>query len=117
GWTYSKYFSDAAKTDASRKKLVSSCIDQYIKGNLPVEGGFGGPGTAAGIFDGIDLDWEYPASAGGHLGHHYAPEDKRNFTLLLAEFRKQLDAYGAANGGKKYLLTAAFGAGQDKIAN
>ncbi|WP_330238587.1 glycosyl hydrolase family 18 protein [Streptomyces sp. NBC_00525] len=117
GWTYSKYFSDAAKTDASRKKLVSSCIDQYIKGNLPVEGGYGGPGTAAGIFDGIDLDWEYPASAGGHLGNHYAPEDKQNFTLLLAEFRKQLDEYGAANGGKKYLLTAAFGAGQDKIAN
>ncbi|MEU3226682.1 glycosyl hydrolase family 18 protein [Streptomyces sp. NPDC006976] len=117
GWTYSKYFSDAAKTDASRKKLVSSCIDQYIKGNLPVEGGFGGPGTAAGVFDGIDLDWEYPASSGGHLGNHYAPEDKQNFTLLLAEFRKQLDAYGAANGGKKYLLTAAFGAGQDKIAN
>ncbi|MEU5382232.1 glycosyl hydrolase family 18 protein, partial [Kitasatospora cineracea] len=27
GWTYSKYFSDAAATDASRKKLVSSCID------------------------------------------------------------------------------------------
>ncbi|MEW1887947.1 glycosyl hydrolase family 18 protein [Streptomyces sp. NPDC048567] len=117
GWTYSKYFSDAAKTDASRKKLVSSCIDQYIKGNLPVEGGFGGAGSAAGIFDGIDIDWEYPASAGGHLGNHYAPEDKQNFTLLLAEFRKQLDAYGAANGGKKYLLTAAFGAGQDKIAN
>ncbi|MYW09739.1 glycoside hydrolase, partial [Streptomyces sp. SID2563] len=60
GWTYSKYFSDAAKTDASRKKLVSSCIDQYIKGNLPVEGGFGGAGSAAGIFDGIDIDWEYP---------------------------------------------------------
>ncbi|MET7341599.1 glycosyl hydrolase family 18 protein [Streptomyces sp. NPDC005547] len=117
GWSYSKYFSDAAKTDASRKKLVSSCIDQYIKGNLPVEGGYGGPGSAAGIFDGIDIDWEYPASAGGHLGNHYAPEDKQNFTLLLAEFRKQLDAYGAANGGKKYLLTAAFGAGQDKIAN
>ncbi|MFE6972651.1 glycosyl hydrolase family 18 protein [Streptomyces sp. NPDC057682] len=117
GWTYSKYFSDAAKTDASRKKLVSSCIDQYIKGNLPVEGGYGGPGSAAGIFDGIDLDWEYPGSDGGHLGNHYAPEDKQNFTLLLAEFRKQLDAYGAANGGKKYLLTAAFGAGQDKIKN
>ncbi|MFE1500068.1 glycosyl hydrolase family 18 protein, partial [Streptomyces albidoflavus] len=44
GWTYSKYFHDAAKTDASRKKLVSSCIDQYIKGDLPVEGGFGGAG-------------------------------------------------------------------------
>ncbi|MFF8268852.1 glycosyl hydrolase family 18 protein [Streptomyces sp. NPDC016562] len=115
GWTYSKYFSDAAKTDASRKKLVSSCIDQYIKGNLPVEGGFGGQGAAAGIFDGIDIDWEYPGSAGGHLGNHYAPEDKQNFTLLLKEFREQLDAYGTANGGKKYLLTSALPAGQDKI--
>ncbi|MEU7555488.1 glycosyl hydrolase family 18 protein [Streptomyces sp. NPDC044571] len=115
GWTYSKYFSDAAKTDASRKRLVSSCIDQYIKGNLPVEGGYGGAGSAAGIFDGIDIDWEYPGSPGGHLGNHYAPEDKQNFTLLLKEFREQLDAYGAANGGKKYLLTAALPAGQDKI--
>ncbi|MFG2878347.1 glycosyl hydrolase family 18 protein [Streptomyces sp. NPDC048337] len=115
GWTYSKYFSDAAKTDASRKKLVSSCIDQYIKGNLPVEGGYGGAGSAAGIFDGIDIDWEYPGSDGGHLGNHYAPEDKQNFTLLLKEFREQLDAYGQANGGKKYLLTSALPAGQDKI--
>ncbi|MFD7261605.1 glycosyl hydrolase family 18 protein [Streptomyces sp. NPDC059874] len=115
GWTYSKYFSDAAKTDASRKKLVSSCIDQYIKGNLPVEGGYGGAGAAAGIFDGIDIDWEYPGSKDGHLGNHYAPEDKQNFTLLLKEFREQLDAHGTANGGKKYLLTAALPAGQDKI--
>ncbi|OLZ58372.1 glycoside hydrolase [Streptomyces amritsarensis] len=115
GWTYSKYFHDAAKTDASRQKFVASCIKQYIKGDLPVEGGFGGAGTAAGIFDGIDIDWEYPGSAGGHLGNHYGPEDKQNFTLLLQEFRKQLDAEGAANGGKKYMLTAALPAGQDKI--
>ncbi|MFI5616854.1 glycosyl hydrolase family 18 protein [Streptomyces sp. NPDC051567] len=115
GWTFSKYFSDAAKTDASRKKLVSSCIDQYIKGNLPVDGGYGGVGTAAGVFDGIDVDWEYPGSSGGHLGNHHAPEDKQNFTLLLKEFREQLDAHGQANGGKKYLLTSALPAGQDKI--
>ncbi|MFF3458048.1 glycosyl hydrolase family 18 protein [Streptomyces sp. NPDC002730] len=117
GWTYSKYFHDAAKTDASRKKLVASCVKQYIAGDLPVDGGYGGAGAAAGIFDGIDIDWEYPGSEGGHLGNHYGAEDKANFTLLLAEFRKQLDEYGAAHGGKKYLLTAALPAGQDKIRN
>ncbi|RAJ42740.1 chitinase [Kitasatospora sp. SolWspMP-SS2h] len=115
GWTYSKYFSDAAATDASRKKLVSSCIDMFIKGNLPSEGGYGGPGTGAGVFDGFDLDWEYPGG-GGHTGNHAAPADKQNFTSLLAEFRSQLNTQGAADG-KTYGLAAAVGAGQDKIKN
>ncbi|HXR65724.1 MAG TPA: glycosyl hydrolase family 18 protein, partial [Ktedonobacteraceae bacterium] len=35
GWTYSKYFSDAAASSASRQKLVSSCITMFLKGNLP----------------------------------------------------------------------------------
>ena len=116
GWTYSKFFSDAAATDASRKKLVSSCIDMFIKGNLPAQGGFGGPGTAAGIFDGVDIDWEYPGGD-GHVGNHSSAADKQNFTLLLHEFRSQLDAFGAANGGKKMWLTAAVPAGQDKLKN
>ncbi|MCD0481798.1 carbohydrate-binding protein [Streptacidiphilus sp. ASG 303] len=115
GWTYSKYFSDAAATDASRKKLVSSCIDMFVKGNLPVDGGFGGPGSAAGIFDGFDLDWEYPGSPNGHVGNHYSANDRKNYTALLAEFRAELDAYGTANG-RRMLLTAALPAGQDKIA-
>ncbi|MGI5237440.1 glycosyl hydrolase family 18 protein [Dactylosporangium sp. CA-139066] len=110
GWTYSKYFSDAAATDASRKKFVSSCIDMFIKGNLPSRNGYGGAGSGAGIFDGIDIDWEYPG-APGHTGNHYAAADMQNYTLLMAEFRAQLDALGA---GKKY-LTAAVPAGQDKI--
>ena len=116
GWTYSKYFSDVAASDAARKKFVSSCVDMFIKGNLPANGGYGGPGTGAGIFDGIDIDWEYPASAGGHLGNHTSAADKQNYTLLLAELRGELDAYGAA-GGKKMYLTAAVPAGQDKIQN
>ena len=116
GWTYSKYFSDVAKTAASRQKFVSSCVDMFIKGNLPVQGGFGGPGTAAGIFDGIDIDWEYPGSSGGHLGNHVDPaNDPANYTALLGEFRSELNAYGTANGGKRMYLTAALPAGQDKI--
>ena len=94
GWTYSKYFSDVAKTDASRKKFVKSCIDMYIRGNLPEYNGAGGEGVAAGIFDGFDLDWEWPGSSDGHPGNHWSTEDKANNTALIAEFRAQLDALG-----------------------
>src|SRR5256714_10385689 len=83
GWTYSKYFSDAAATDASRKAFVSSCVNMFLKGDLPVIDGFGGAGSAAGIFDGVDIDWEYPGSPNGHVGNHYSAADKQNFTLLL----------------------------------
>ncbi|GGM88479.1 glycosyl hydrolase family 18 protein [Dactylosporangium sucinum] len=114
GWTYSKFFSDAAATPASREKFVRSCIDMYIKGNLPVAGGAGGPGAAAGIFDGIDLDWEWPG-AEGHPGNHWGPQDKANNTALLAEFRRQLDELGAPQG-KRYLLTAFTPADPAKIA-
>ncbi|MET9349636.1 glycoside hydrolase family 18 protein [Streptomyces termitum] len=93
GWSGSAYFSDAVRTPASRKALVSSCIDLYIKGNLPVDGARGGAGAAAGLFDGIDLDWEWPGSEGNE-GNVIRPEDKVNFTALVREFRTQLDAYG-----------------------
>jgi chitinase len=111
GWTYSKYFSDVAATDAARKKFVGSCIDMFIKGNLPVRNGFGGAGTGAGIFDGVDIDWEYPG-APGHTGNHYTAADKQNYTALLAEFRTELTALGGT-----HYLTAAVPAGQDKIAH
>jgi chitinase len=114
GWTYSKYFSDVAASDAARKKFVASCVDMFIKGNLPANGGYGGAGSGAGIFDGIDIDWEYPGSAGGHTGNHYTAADKQNYTLLLAELRSELDAYGSSVGKKMY-LTSAVPAGQDKI--
>jgi chitinase len=119
GWTYSKFFSDVAATDASRKKFVSSCVDMFIKGNLPtgISGdASGGTGAGAGLFDGIDIDWEYPASAGGHTGNHYSAADTANYTALLAEFRNELDAYGSSIG-KHFLLTAALPSGQDKITN
>ncbi|MDG4757468.1 glycoside hydrolase family 18 protein [Micromonospora sp. WMMD710] len=88
GWSWSTYFSNAALTDASRKTFVASCIDLYLKGNRP-----GSPGAAAGVFDGIDLDWEWP-NWDGELGNVIRPQDRENITKLLAEFRRQLDAYG-----------------------
>ncbi|MET8702222.1 glycosyl hydrolase family 18 protein [Kitasatospora sp. NPDC004723] len=111
GWTFSKYFSDVAATDASRQKFVKSCLDIWIKGNLPAYNGAGGDGVAAGIFDGIDIDWEWPGSPDGHAGNHYSANDKDNLTALLAEFRKQLDALG----GSHKLLTAFTPADPVKI--
>lgn len=112
GWTGSVYFSDAAATPASRAAFAKSCIDTFIKGDLPT-GGWptqaGGPGSGAGVFDGIDLDWEYPGIDPGN-GAHHSPADKHDATLLFQELRSQLDALGAQTG-EHYLLTAALPAG------
>lgn len=106
GWTWSRGFATAAQP-ANRQAFVASCIDAYIKGNLPVVDNAGGAGAAAGVFDGIDIDWEYPAACGLSCG---GSEDTANFTALLAEFRRQLDAVRPG-----LLLTIAGGAGVDKI--
>src|ERR1700722_13393482 len=65
-----------AASASNRAAFVTSCINMYIKGN------FGGSVSQPGIFDGFDIDWEFPASA----------TDRSNFTGLLSEFRSQLDA-------------------------
>ena len=108
GWTGSQYFSDVAATPASRRAFVASCIDLIINGNLPGGGwpvGAGGAGAAAGLFDGINIDWEYPGTDPGN-GAHFSPADKMNATALLQEFRRQLDAVD-----KKLLLTVDIAGG------
>jgi chitinase len=110
GWTGSAFFSDAVLTDASRKKLVSSCVDLWIKGNLP---GLT-PGVAKGVFDGIDLDWEWPASE-GNTGNVVRDQDRENFTLVVKEFRRQLDAL-SRKSHRHYDLTAFLPADPVKIA-
>jgi chitinase len=102
GWTGSGRFSDAALTDSSRRVFTESAIDAYIR-------------QTGGLFDGIDLDWEFPV-AGGMQGNVERPEDKQNFTLLLAELRKQLDAQGTADK-RHYELAIAVSAGPRAIGN
>ncbi|TDR79772.1 glycosyl hydrolase family 18 protein [Paludibacterium purpuratum] len=115
GWTWSKNFGKFAATDAGRQALVSSCIDLYLRGNLPKGEDAGGSGVALGVFDGIDIDWEYPGG-GGLPTNTVDPNDRQNFTLLLAEFRRQLDGLSSQNK-RRYYLTAAIGSGVDKIRN
>ncbi|MGG3838778.1 glycosyl hydrolase family 18 protein [Paenibacillus thiaminolyticus] len=90
-------FSDAALTDESRAAFAESAmawVEQYQ-------------------LDGVDLDWEYPTQSpdGVVKGR---PEDKQNFTLLLEEFRKQLDVKGTADG-KYYELAIAVGSTQTYV--
>ncbi|QLG86883.1 hypothetical protein HQ393_00745 [Chitinibacter bivalviorum] len=116
GWSWSKWFSAATATDALRKTLVSSCIDQYIKGNLPFDAGTnaGGKGSGAGVFDGIDIDWEYPGVQGVGYNTVDAINDKANQVAFFKELRAQLDAYGASVG-KRFYLSTAIGAGLKNI--
>jgi chitinase len=105
GWTGSKYFSDAVLTPQGRARLASSCVDLWLKGNLPGTA----PGTGAGVFDGIDLDWEWPGSS-GEVGNVIRPEDKRNFTLFVTELRRQMNEFN-----RRTELTAFLPASAEKI--
>ena len=104
----SKGFSLAARTASSRQKFVAACVDLFIRGNLPQ--GI----SARGVFAGLDIDWEYPTdcSAGMRGGAGCVPEDTANVTLLLAEFRRQLDEQGQRDG-VHYQLTIAGSAWVD----
>lgn len=90
GWDQSKYFSDVAATHDARVRFARSCI-AFMRDNG---------------FDGIDIDWRYPVS-GGKEDNDYSKDDSANFTLLLAEFRGQLD-YWNGQDNKPYLLTMAL---------
>jgi chitinase len=59
----------------NREAFVRSCINTFLKGEFAA--GISEPG----IFDGIDLDWEYPHQA-----------DADNYLALVKELRRQMDA-------------------------
>ncbi len=101
GWGGSKYFSDAALNDQTRKIFVEACIDIFINGNLPIVDNAGGKNSAINIFDGFDVDWEFPYR-GGLKGIHHNKNDINNFTKLLKLFREKL---GEIKPG--YLITSA----------
>jgi chitinase len=115
GWNWSRYFSTAARTEESRREFVTSCVDLWLRGDLPVRDDEpqGGEGAAAGVFDGIDLDWEWPGSE-GHPDNTVRPEDRENFTALVQEFRDQLDDLEDETG-RDYELTAFVPADPDKV--
>lgn len=98
GWLWSGGFSDVALTAESRKVFIQSVAEFLDRYDL----------------DGLDVDWEYPGMPGA--GHAFRSEDRKNFTLLLKELRKRLDAEGKKRHKRLY-LTIAAGASDEYLAH
>jgi len=96
GWnppTYNTLFDQAASTEAQRQAFVGSCINMFIQGNIA-------SGVSTGtLFDGFDIDWEFPNA-----------NDTANFTALMTEFRNELTTLSGTTG-KTYLVLADLAAG------
>lgn len=91
GWTAgSKPYSDMAATLANRQTFINASISWLRKYD----------------FDGLDMDWEYPANRGG------APEDFHNFPILLKELLAAFTEEAKASDKSRLLLTAAVGVGK-----
>lgn len=94
GWAYSQAgkFKPATSTQKGRETFCNSAVE------LLADWGF----------DGLDIDYEYPASK----------EEGKDFTSLLRTCRKALDDYAAKNTPDyRYLLTIATSAGPEKYGN
>jgi chitinase len=92
-------FAAASSTQSGRQALASSCIDLFVNGNIAA--GISAPG----LFDGFNIDWEFPSAI-----------DTQNFTALLKEFRTQLNALGKTTG-KKYVMSFDGPAGAQNYVN
>jgi chitinase len=90
GWIWSGGFSDAVLTPKARERFVKSIVAFVRRHDL----------------DGIDIDWEYPGLPGN--GNTHRPEDKPNFTAVMAGTRAAFDRESAKTG-RHYLLTFAAG--------
>lgn len=103
GWTLSKPFHEMAKKTSRRQIFVQSAVDLISKHE---------------VFDGIDIDWEYPGGGGNAqaiLSGKAAKKEKEAFRLMMQEFRTELDILSSKTK-RRYQLTAAVSGSNEKVA-
>ncbi len=66
------------------------------------------------VFDGVDIDWEFPGGGGENTKLGNPQTDKATYTALMHDLRQMLNELSAETG-RTYELTTAIGAGKDKI--
>ncbi|BFZ03001.1 hypothetical protein BsWGS_06040 [Bradybaena similaris] len=92
GYTHgTKRFSDLSASPSSRAQFIKDVIIllRYWR------------------FDGLDLDWEYPADD--------MPEDRENLSVLIKELRLAFDKEASIYNNERLLLAAAVPAGIERV--
>ncbi|KAI5723130.1 hypothetical protein M8J76_001722 [Diaphorina citri] len=90
GWSFgTQKFKEMSKSRYSRQTFIYSAVPFLRQRN----------------FDGLDIDWEYPAGT----------DDKKNYVLLLKELREAFEAEAQEVKKPRLLLTAAVPVGPDNI--
>ncbi|XP_071105821.1 chitinase-3-like protein 1 [Haliotis cracherodii] len=94
GWNLrSMPFHEMSHTPSGRKEFADSVV-KFVRDNN---------------FDGVDVDWEYPANRGG------PPEDKHHYTELLQALYDAFVVEAQQSGRPRLMLTAAVAAGKPNI--
>jgi GH18 family chitinase len=102
GWTLSQPFHGMAKSESARKHFVQSAIDIIVQHD---------------VFDGIDIDWEYPGGGGNSqnaLNGQQAQQEKKIFTMLMRELRTKFNEL-TQRTGRNYQLTAAVSGSKMRV--